>query len=81
MAQSGCFYRAFGAWHAKYYVTDRDGIRVQKSRRVCDASKSKADAKLIAAPWIAEINEDDAAPVEQEALEMHEASEECLVGA
>jgi integrase len=64
MAQSGCFYRAFGAWHVKYYVTDRKGFRTQKSRRVCDASKSKAEAKLIAAPIIAEINEDDAAPVD-----------------
>lgn len=58
MAQSGCFYRAFNAWHLRYYVT-RDGVRVQKSRRVCDGDKSKAEAKLIAVPIIAEINADD----------------------
>lgn len=60
MAQSGCFYRANSSWHIRYYAT-RDGVRVQKSRRVCDGSKSKADARLLAADFLAQINADDKA--------------------
>ena len=61
MAQSGCFYRAFNAWHLRYYET-RAGVRVQRSRRICDGNKSKAEARLIAAPFIEQINADDNAP-------------------
>jgi integrase len=67
MAQSGCFYRASNAWHVRYYAT-HDGVRIQKSRRVCDGSKSKAEARLQAADFLAQINADDSAdtPVEAE---------------
>src|SRR5271170_373935 len=58
MAQEGYFYRASGAWHVRYYTT-KAGVRVQRSRRVCDASYSKARARIIAHDILEQINEDD----------------------
>jgi integrase len=58
--QQGYVYKASGAWHLRYYTTERvKGIpvRVQKSRRVCDLKgHSKSDAKRLAAPFLAELN-------------------------
>ena len=60
--QQGHFYRAFGAWHLRYYCTrtvNGKPQRVQRSRRVCDASHSKSEARQLAAPFLDEINTED----------------------
>ena len=64
--QEGHFYKAFNAWHLRYYTT-KAGVRVQRSRRICDGSHSKSEAKRLASPFLAEINAETStnAPVEQ----------------
>jgi integrase len=60
--QQGHFYRAFGAWHLRYYCTrivNGKRQRVQRSRRVCDASHSKSEARQLAAPFLDELNTED----------------------
>ena len=58
--QQGYVYKAFNAWHLRYYTTELlkgAKVRVQKSRRICETKgHSKSDAKRLAAPFLAEIN-------------------------
>jgi integrase len=57
--QSGSIYKAYGAYHLKYYATVmREGkaVRAQRSHRLCDDSKTKKFAKGEAADFIAKIN-------------------------
>jgi integrase len=63
MAQRGHFYRKNQSWHLRYYRTI-DGVRVQKSRRICDGKVSIADAALAAQDFIKQISDDDAAATE-----------------
>jgi integrase len=57
--QQGYLYRANGAWHLRHYLT-RNGERIQRSRRICDGTFSKSEARTLAAPFIAELNTEDA---------------------
>jgi hypothetical protein len=60
--QKGHFYRAFGAWPLRYYCTrtvNGKRQRVQRSRRICDASHSKSEARQLAAPFLDEPNTED----------------------
>jgi integrase len=60
--QQGHFYRAFGAWHLRYYCTrtvNGKRQRVQRSRRICDANHSKSEARQLAAPFLDELNTED----------------------
>jgi integrase len=63
--QQGYIYKAFNAWHLRYYTTGTVKgvkVRVQKSRRICDTKDhSKSDAKRLAAPFLADLNEPVAA--------------------
>jgi integrase len=57
--QTGSIYKAYGAYHLKYYATVmREGkaVRAQRSHRLCDLSKPKKHAKELAADFIAGIN-------------------------
>jgi len=42
--QTGSVYKAFGAWHLRYRVTE-DGQRIQKSTRICDGNLTKGQAR------------------------------------
>ena len=57
--QTGSIYKAYGAYHLKYYATVmRKGkaVRAQRSHRLCDDSKTKKFAKGEAADFIAGVN-------------------------
>src|SRR5271155_2025365 len=42
--QDGHLVKRFGGWHVRYYVTE-NGIRKQKSHRLCDDHQTKSRAK------------------------------------
>jgi integrase len=58
MAQRGNLHKRFNAWHLRFYVND-GGVRKLRSARVCDGSKSKAEASVLARPFIDQANADD----------------------
>jgi integrase len=64
----GHIYKAFHAWHVRYYATERVGgvaTRVQKSHRLCDAKNhTKTDASDLARAFLGEVKQ--AAPVTTE---------------
>jgi integrase len=44
--QEGHLVKRFGGWHVRYYVTEQ-GIRKQKSHRLCDDHQTKSHAKKL----------------------------------
>src|SRR5580704_2825076 len=44
--QDGHLVKRFGGWHVRYYVTE-NGVRKQKSHRLCDDTKNKSHAKQL----------------------------------
>jgi integrase len=44
--QEGHLVKRFGGWHVRYYVTE-NGVRKQKSHRLCDNQKTKSHAKQL----------------------------------
>ena len=44
--QDGHLVKRFGGWHVRYYVTE-NGVRKQKSHRLCDDQKTKSHAKQL----------------------------------
>jgi integrase len=57
--QTGSIYKAYGAYHLKYYATVmREGkaVRAQRSHRLCSEKKTKKEAKSLAAEFIATVN-------------------------
>ncbi len=43
----GHLVKRFGGWHVRYYVTDADGTRKQKSHRLCDDQQKKSHVKQL----------------------------------
>lgn len=44
--QEGHLVKRFGGWHVRYYVTE-NGVRKQKSHRLCDDTQTKSHAKQL----------------------------------
>jgi integrase len=51
--QDGHLVKRFGGWHVRYYVTEQ-GIRKQKSHRLCSADETKSHAKELRDKFLAE---------------------------
>jgi integrase len=49
--QDGHLVKRFGGWHVRYYVTE-NGVRKQKSRKLCDEKQSKSQIKKLYADFL-----------------------------
>jgi integrase len=57
--QTGSLYKAYGAWHVKFYASvmkEGKSVRAQRSHRLCSSARPKKEAKRIAADFIAKVN-------------------------
>jgi integrase len=52
--QDGYLRKRFGGWHVVYYATE-NGVRKQKSRRLCDDGKTKSQAKDLREEFMRDI--------------------------
>ena len=53
--QRGSIYKAFGAWHVRYRVTENDQ-RVQRSKRLCDGGRPKGEALRLCDEFMLTVN-------------------------